>query len=476
MLTITEQETRAREKRRVGIKGNQESGSDREESSEKIKGASVSGNLGCESESVGGGINKRGIEEEERNRRKVRDRNKAETNSKERSEPATAEDIAKGLLEFGKDVATLPPRGFDGNLSILLNEGYDWLLTGENKIFVIVRKTFIYDKQLAGGSRSAWKLWIHGKGLAGRRSKTNAQSIRDETGSSRGGSVKGEVPCSPRLWFRSGSTRGGIITHWIGDILQAGTETDIWLSLYGQRENSEDLNPLLTKMSPLLPGRQPDKCRSVRSGSRPRHICFPGSGAGIMMGLHLNGLHQLLIYVDDVNMLGENPQTIRENTEILLEASIAIGLEANPKKTKYMIMSRDQNIVRNRNIKTGDLSFEEVKKFKYLGEIVTDIINTREEIKRRINVGNLCYYSVEKLLSSSLLSKDLKVRIYKTVILPVVLYGYESWTLILREEQRLRVFDNKVLRKIFGAKKDEVTGEWRSYTTQNCTHCILHLT
>ncbi|KAJ4436661.1 hypothetical protein ANN_16792 [Periplaneta americana] len=67
----------------------------------------------------------------------------------------------------------------------------------------------------------------------------------------------------------------------------------------------------------------------------------------------------------------------------------------------------------------------------------------------------------KKLLPSSLLSKNLKVRIYKTVILPVVLYGCETWTLTLREEQRLRVFENKILRKIFGAKSDEVTGEWR---------------
>jgi hypothetical protein len=84
-----------------------------------------------------------------------------------------------------------------------------------------------------------------------------------------------------------------------------------------------------------------------------------------------------------------------------------------------------------------------------------------EEIKSRLNSGNACYHSVQSLLSYYLLSRNLKVKIYKTIILPVILYGCESWSLTLREEHRLRVFENRVLRRIFGPKRDEVTGEWR---------------
>ena len=67
----------------------------------------------------------------------------------------------------------------------------------------------------------------------------------------------------------------------------------------------------------------------------------------------------------------------------------------------------------------------------------------------------------QNLLSSRLLSKNLKIKIYRNIILPVVLYGCETSSLTLREERRLRVFENKVLRRIFGPSRDEVTGDWR---------------
>jgi hypothetical protein len=88
--------------------------------------------------------------------------------------------------------------------------------------------------------------------------------------------------------------------------------------------------------------------------------------------------------------------------------------------------------------------------------IVTNQNLIQDEIKRSLNSDNACYHSVQNLPSSRLLSKNLKIRIYKTIILPVLLYGCETWSLTLREEHRLRV-----LRRIFGPKREEVTGEWR---------------
>ena len=90
-----------------------------------------------------------------------------------------------------------------------------------------------------------------------------------------------------------------------------------------------------------------------------------------------------------------------------------------------------------------------MKTFKYLGSLLTNQSSIQEEIKCRLKAGT-CYYSVQTHLSSRLLSKNLKIKTYKTIILPVVLYGCETWSLTLREECRLRVFENRILRRIFG--------------------------
>jgi hypothetical protein len=153
------------------------------------------------------------------------------------------------------------------------------------------------------------------------------------------------------------------------------------------------------------------------------------------MGLKLNGTHQLLTYADHVNLLGDNTDTIKKYKENLR----VIGLEI---KKKILI---------------------------------------QEGIKKKLNSGKACCHSVQNLLSSHLLLKNVNIRIYKTIILLVVLYGCETWSLTLREEHRLTVFENKVLRRTFGPKRDVVMGGWRKlhneelydlYSSQNIIRMI----
>ena len=105
------------------------------------------------------------------------------------------------------------------------------------------------------------------------------------------------------------------------------------------------------------------------------------------------------------------------------------GLEVNADKTKYMVLSRDQNAGKSHNINFDNSSFERAEVFKYLGTTITDHDSIQEEIKSRLKSGNACYPLLQNLLSSSLLSKNLKIKIHRTIILPVVLYGCETWLL-----------------------------------------------
>ena len=102
------------------------------------------------------------------------------------------------------------------------------------------------------------------------------------------------------------------------------------------------------------------------------------------------GKYQVLVYADDINMLGENLQTIRRNATILLKASENIGLELNSEKTKYIITSCHQNVVQNQNI-IANVSFQNMGKLKYLGVMIRNTNDIRMEIRYSIEIGNTYY-------------------------------------------------------------------------------------
>jgi hypothetical protein len=106
-------------------------------------------------------------------------------------------------------------------------------------------------------------------------------------------------------------------------------------------------------------------------------------------GVELNGTHQLLVYADDINLLGEDINIIKRNSEALMDASKEIGLEVNSEKTKYMFMSRHQTAGQSNYIRVANKCFEKVAKFKYLGSTLTDQNCIHEEIRSRLKWGML---------------------------------------------------------------------------------------
>jgi len=142
-----------------------------------------------------------------------------------------------------------------------------------------------------------------------------------------------------------------------------------------------------------------------------------------------------------------------------------VGLRINEEKTKYMINTRNKVRFRNeKHLQVCNYELERVGEFKYLGSLITENSDNNTDIKARIMAGNRSYYSVLPLLRSKAVSRTIKIRMYKTIIRPVVLYDSEAWCLMANDGKNLRIWERKVLRKIFGPIC--VAGYWRSRTNE----------
>lgn len=169
---------------------------------------------------------------------------------------------------------------------------------------------------------------------------------------------------------------------------------------------------------------------------------------------------QNLAFADDVDLMARNMKTLTENYTKVKNVSTEFGLVINTDKTKYM--TNTKGIQMNNIIEINGDKFEKVNDFKYLGSTITPDDSTSTEIKIRINQANRSYYSIQPILRSSILSRANKIKLYKTMLRPIVMYGSETWKMTTGDKNLLNVWERKILRKIYGAINDK--GVWRIRT------------
>jgi len=139
-----------------------------------------------------------------------------------------------------------------------------------------------------------------------------------------------------------------------------------------------------------------------------------------------------------------------------------MGLVINESKTKYMILSR--KIHNQTELVVGQMRFERVYTFKYLGVGLDTTNGGHNEVQRRITAANRWLGMLRPLFKSRILSKKSKITMYKVLVRPIALYSCEVWPSTKTDEKKLAIFERKVLRQIFGPKKNEETNEYERRT------------
>jgi hypothetical protein len=154
-----------------------------------------------------------------------------------------------------------------------------------------------------------------------------------------------------------------------------------------------------------------------------------------------------------VAIVSRNKNALKDTLVNIESEARRRGLLINENKTKYMGVTRI--VVNGEHLRCGKHEFEHVKEFSYLGSQVNQTSSISSEIQARILSGNRCYHAYGKMVKSRALHRRSKLKIYKSLIRPVVTYGCEAWTLTSRDQQNLKIFERRILRKIFGPVQNE---------------------
>jgi hypothetical protein len=161
-----------------------------------------------------------------------------------------------------------------------------------------------------------------------------------------------------------------------------------------------------------------------------------------------------MAYADDILITARTEQSLMDTFRQLQTNFQEVGLIINEKKTKYLKCARKDIKSENSNININGSRIKQVNQYKYLGCIINDTNAIEEEVKGRIALGTKAYYANQKFFKSRLLTKSSKLKLYGSVIRPVVTYAFETWVLKENITQKLLVFERKILRGIFGPTKE----------------------
>jgi hypothetical protein len=155
-------------------------------------------------------------------------------------------------------------------------------------------------------------------------------------------------------------------------------------------------------------------------------------------------------YAEVVVIVTRSETRLRQVYRELEEKAQQMGLMVNEKKTKYMIVAATQKGRQTQNWKVGDKVFERVSSFKYIGNVINEEGRISICVRDRIQVGNKAYAANRHVLNSKVIKRSVKMQIHKTLIRPVVTCGSETRTLTKSDKNLLRIFERKILRKIYG--------------------------